>query len=62
MDARQLLIHDLEFIMVASAVQLAKRALLVIMRSLASVYDVTLSCNRDSTDRQIITNFRKLAL
>ena len=48
--------------MVASAVQVAKRALLTTMRAVALAFGVTLSCTRDSTDKELLTNFRKLAL
>ena len=41
---------------------LAKRALLALMRALAVTYNVTLNCNRDSTDKEIISNCRELAL
>ena len=55
-------IHLILFIVVTPASQLAKRALLVVMRALASLYSCTLTCHRDSTDQQILTNCRKLAL
>ena len=48
--------------MVASAVQVAKRALLATMRAVALTFGMVLTCNRDSTDREVVTNFRKLAL
>ena len=48
--------------MVCSAVQAAKRALLVVMRSLAMAYGLTLNCNRDSAERVIVKDLRKLAL
>ena len=48
--------------MAASAALLAKRALLIVMRAIASAYDITLNCNRDSKDKVIPTDFRKLAL
>lgn len=49
-------------LMVASAVQIAKRALLVAMHAVAVTVGMVLSCNRDSTDAVVIPNFRKLAL
>ena len=48
--------------MVASAVQLAKRALLATMRAAAIRFGLTMSCNRDSTEREVVSFFRKLAL
>ena len=48
--------------MVPSAVQLAKRALLATMRAAAMRFGLTMSCNRDSADREVVTFFRKLAL
>jgi len=49
-------------LMVASAVQMAKRALLVTMHAVAMTIGMTLTCNRDSTDAVVVSNFRKLAL
>ena len=46
--------------MVASAVQVAGRALLSTMRAVAVAFGVTLTCTRDSTDKEVLTNFRKL--
>ena len=48
--------------MVASALQVSKRALLATMRAVAVTFGVVLTCNRDSPDRDVLTNFRKLAL
>ena len=48
--------------MVPSAVQVAKRALLATMRAAAVMFGLTMSCNRDSPDKDVVTVFRKLAL
>ena len=48
--------------MVASVVQVAKRAVLATMRAVALTFGVTLTCNRDSPDRVVVSNFRRLAL
>jgi hypothetical protein len=48
--------------MVASALQLSKRALLATMRAVAVAFGMTLTCNRDPPDRDVVTNFQKLAL
>ena len=48
--------------MVASLVQVAKRALLATMRAVALAFAVVLTCNRDSSDQVLVFNFRKLAL
>ena len=48
--------------MVASLVQVAKRALLATMRAVALTFAVVLTCNRDSSDQVVVSNFRKLAL
>ena len=48
--------------MVASAVQVCKRALLATMRAVAVTFGMVLTCTRDSPDRDVVTNFRKLAL
>ena len=37
----------------ASAVQAAKRALVVVLRSLAAVYSITVGVNRDSLDDEV---------
>ena len=46
--------------MVDSAVQVAKRALLATMRAAALTVGVALACNRDSPDREVLSNFRRL--
>ena len=48
--------------MVSSALLLAKRALVVVIRSLAVAYGVVVSCTRDSTDQQVLASFRKVVL
>ena len=48
--------------MVASALQVAKQALLVTMRAVVVGFGMTLTCNRDSADTVGVTSFRKLAL
>ena len=48
--------------MVASAVQVAKRVLLATMRAVALSFRVAMTCNRDSPDRDVVKNFRVLAL
>ena len=48
--------------MVASAVQIAKRTLLATMRAVALSFGMVLTCNRDSSDKDVVVNFRKLAL
>ena len=48
--------------MVASAVQVAKRTLLATMRAVALSFGMVLTCNRDSSDKDVVVNFRKLAL
>ena len=48
--------------MVASLAQVAKRALLARMRAVALTLAVVLTCNRDSSDQVVVSNFRKLAL
>ena len=47
--------------MVASAVQVAKRALLATMRAAAVVFGLSMSCNRDSPDKDVVSFFRKLS-
>ena len=46
----------------SSAILLAKRALVVLIRALALTYGVTVNCNRDSNDSEVLSNFRKVAL
>ena len=46
----------------SSALLLAKRALVVVIRSLAATYDVVVACNRDSPDKVVLSSFRKVAL
>lgn len=46
----------------SSAVLLAKRALVVLIRTLASTYNVIVDCTRDATDREVLASFRKVAL
>ena len=48
--------------MVASVVQVAKRALLATMRAVAFTVGMALTCSRDSPDREVVANFRRLAL
>ena len=48
--------------MVVSAVQLAKRVLVSLLRTLAVTYNINVNCDRDSTDAVVIANFCKLAL
>jgi hypothetical protein len=45
-----------------SAVLLAKRALVALIRSLALTYGVVVCCNRDSADQVVLGSFRKVAL
>ena len=47
--------------MVLSAVELAKRVLVALMRPFALTYGVAFTCKRDSTDQAVMKNFRKLA-
>ena len=44
----------------SSAILLAKRALVVLIRALALTYGVTVNCNRDSNDSEVLGNFRKV--
>ena len=46
----------------SSAVLLAKRALVALVRSLALTYGVVVCCNRDSADQVVLGSFRKVAL
>ena len=48
--------------MVASPLQVAKRALLATMRAVAVAFGMVLTCNRDSSDQDVVKDFRKLAL
>ena len=48
--------------MVASAVQVAKRALLATMRAVAVAFAMPMPCNRDSPDTDVVKTFRKLTL
>ena len=48
--------------MVASAVQVAKRALLATMRAVAVAFGMPMPCNRDSPDTDVVKTFRKLTL
>ena len=48
--------------MFVSAVQVAKRALLATMHAAAVMFGLTMSCKRDSPDKDVVTIFRKLAL
>ena len=48
--------------MVASVVQVAKRALLATMRAVAFTVGMALTCSRDSPDREVVAIFRRLAL
>ena len=48
--------------MVTSAVVVAKRALVVILRTLASLYGVNCACTRDACDEDVLRAFRKVAL
>jgi hypothetical protein len=45
----------------ASAVQAAKRALVVVLRSLAAVYSIMLEVNRDSPDDEVKKAFKRVA-
>ena len=45
--------------MVASFVQVAKRALLATMRAVAFTVGMALTCSRDSPDREVVSNFRR---
>ena len=44
------------------AVQLAKRALVVLLHALAQVYDVRVTCARTSPDAAVLKDFRRLVL
>jgi hypothetical protein len=46
----------------SSAVLLARRALVVLIRALAITYNVVVNCNRDSTDKEVVASFRKVIL
>ena len=48
--------------MVASALQVVKRALLATMRTAAVLFGLSMTCNRDSADSEVVSFFRKLAL
>ena len=48
--------------MPTSAVQLAKRALVVLLHALAQVYDVRVTCARTSPDAAVLKDFRRLVL
>ena len=47
--------------MVCGAIQAAKRALVNVICALAQVYDVCVSCSRDSPDGVVLKDFRRLA-
>jgi len=47
--------------MVVSAIQVAKRALLVVMRAVAPSFATPMTCNRDSPDADILAAFRILS-
>ena len=47
--------------MTASAVQLAKRALVSLLLALARQYGVALALNRDSPDKSVLDGYRKAA-
>ena len=49
-------------LMVASVVQVAKRALLATLRAVALTVGMALKCSRDSPDREVVSNFGRLAL
>ena len=48
--------------MPTSAVQLAQRALVVLLHALAQVYDVWVTCARTSPDAAVLKDFRRLVL
>ena len=48
--------------MATSAIVKAKRALVILLRSLAALYQVHFSCTRDSSDAEVLRAFRQLAL
>ena len=48
--------------MVATALQVAKRALLATMRTAAVLFGLSMTCNWDSADSEVVSFFRKLAL
>ena len=48
--------------MVCGPIQAAKRALVNVICALAQVYDVRVSCSRDSPDGVVLKDFRRLAL
>jgi hypothetical protein len=48
--------------MVVSAAQRAKRALVVLLRSIAAIYNVAVALTRDSTDAAALSAFRRVAL
>lgn len=48
--------------MVTSAVVVAKRALVVLLRNLATLYAVNFPCSRESSDEEVLRTFRKVAL
>ena len=47
--------------MAASLLQLARRAFLNILLAFASQYSVTVSVNRDSSDKDVLSAFRRVA-
>ena len=49
------------FSMAGSLLLLAKGALVALVRSVAVAYGVQVTCNQDSSDAVIISNFRKVA-
>jgi len=48
--------------MAASAAQLAKRALVTVLLSLAAVYKLVIAVKRDSTDAEVVKAFRRVAI
>ena len=48
--------------MVLSAVQVAKRALVVLVRALAVAYGLTVNVNRDSSEKEVTAACRRVAL
>ena len=67
LEAGDTLINHLQFnnsfaSMGSSTLLLAKRALVVVIRTLAVTYDVVVNCTRDSPDKEVLASFRKVAL
>ena len=46
----------------ASAVQLAKRALVTLIKAFAIQYQIVVSVSREATDKEVTSAFKKVAL